>query len=285
MKVILAPHPDDEIIGCFKLLKAGAVKAVLYFFDCEGVRLAELARFCRDLGLEYRILRPVLHEVESAIEKLKPEAILVPHPRDYHPHHKTICMLGQALAGMNENLSIKYYSVEMNVPDLDILEPVLREEKRAWLDKYYPSQKKLWETNPKYYLFEYVSKYPSIPSVVIELNVYGFHQARELEGEGKLYENPHSHVFKVSVEIGVSHLDRDIEFYDFRTWLTTKIYKMYRSEHGVIDFGFRSCEEIARDIYYQIKKFFAYRLPAYIPVKVEVAEDTGCRGVYGDRFW
>ena len=78
---------------------------------------------------------------------------------------------------------------------------------------------------------------------------------------------PHRHIFHFRVAIEVFHDDRDIEFIQFKRWLT----KLYNE--ATLQLDYKSCEMIAEDLYAQISS----RYPARA-VEIEISEDNenGC---------
>lgn len=79
---------------------------------------------------------------------------------------------------------------------------------------------------------------------------------------------PHRHTFYFRVAIEVEHNDRDIEFIQFKRWLT----KLYDS--AILELDYRSCEMIAEELYDQIAERYPGRT-----VEIEVSEDNenGCK--------
>ena len=73
---------------------------------------------------------------------------------------------------------------------------------------------------------------------------------------------PHRHIFHFTVAIEVFHLDRDVEFVQFKRWLED-LYSQ-----GTLELDFKSCEMISDDLYEQI----ATRYPGR-DVEITVAED------------
>ena len=83
--------------------------------------------------------------------------------------------------------------------------------------------------------------------------------------------SPHRHIFHFRVDIGVSHLNRDIEFIQFKRWLENLYIQ------GTLQLNYKSCEMIADDLYAQITSTYSNR-----DVIIEVSEDgeNGCRIKY-----
>ena len=73
---------------------------------------------------------------------------------------------------------------------------------------------------------------------------------------------PHRHTFHFRVWIEVFHDDRDIEFIQFKRWLT----KLY--DQRTLELDYKSCEMISDDLYLQIQERYPGR-----NVWIEVSED------------
>lgn len=74
---------------------------------------------------------------------------------------------------------------------------------------------------------------------------------------------PHRHIFHFQVWIGVEHLDREIEFIQFKRWLEN----LYNSD--ILDLDYKSCEMIAEDLHLKISDRYPGR-----EVWIEVSEDN-----------
>ncbi len=74
---------------------------------------------------------------------------------------------------------------------------------------------------------------------------------------------PHRHIFHFRVDIEVEHLDRAIEFIQFKRWLQS----LYGD--GDLELNHKSCEMIAEDLYKAINAKYPDR-----SVKISVSEDN-----------
>lgn len=81
--------------------------------------------------------------------------------------------------------------------------------------------------------------------------------------------HPHRHIFHFRVWISVFHDHRDIEFIQFKRWLTS----LYGGQGTILDLDYKSCEMIARDLHAVINAKYPDR-----EIWVEVSEDgeNGC---------
>lgn len=138
--VILAPHVDDELIGCFRILEEKTVSDVYYFYDLTNERKEE-ALYCAS---KYGFNAHFLWMNDIPVDK----TVYVPNIHDTHPHHKTVNYISRSLPNKK-----RYYSVDMNVP-FDVLNTNDQEIKLNELLDTFPSQKKLILKDEKYSLFE-----------------------------------------------------------------------------------------------------------------------------------
>jgi hypothetical protein len=149
--VIISPHPDDELIGCYSLLKNKFVKYVVYIDEYQDERMKESKRCAEKFGFKPIYLDKIIN-LQNILEKLKPiDYICVPDITDMHPLHKQISVLGNFLA-RELKCGLIYYSVDMAASYITKLADYM--SKRAALDAIYQSQRSLWEMDHKYFLFE-----------------------------------------------------------------------------------------------------------------------------------
>ena len=147
--VIVSPHNDDAVIGCWELVARGEVKKIIYINENNEDALNEIKRFCEDFKIELDVCSDV-----GNVFKIVPLAlidnciILVPSNNDHHPEHK-LCSSLQYIIGRDY---IGLYSIDMN--EQWVRETGNPKEKEEILNKYFPSKKDLWEYDKKYILFE-----------------------------------------------------------------------------------------------------------------------------------
>lgn len=144
--VIWAPHPDDEVIGCYEVL-IKTCPIIIYSGNTENDRREEAMKLREHVDIGPQLF---LMTVPPNLLK-KDNTFYFPDPiEEWHPDHREAGFLGEQLA--RNGYDVVFYSVNMQAryihrtPD--------REGKKGLLDKVYVSQKDLWKYDNKYYLFE-----------------------------------------------------------------------------------------------------------------------------------
>lgn len=253
--VIFAPHIDDEMIGCFQLLEEKQVREVFYFYDLTPERQDE----ARAVASYYEFI-PRFMGIEKNAGNLNSDAvILAPNIRDSHPHHKLVNQVAKSLPNKKQ-----YYSIDMNVRRDRVKNDA---KKLDHLIKFYPSQKKLFEQDDKYHLFESLLESDASKMIWVAFQREGIHAYPEAGKNPSLedvsfLQYPHRHIFHFKVYIEIFHDERDIEFIQFKRWLES----LYQ---GTLDLNHRSCEMIGEELYVKILSRYPGR-----SVKIEVSEDN-----------
>jgi hypothetical protein len=150
--IIFAPHPDDELIGCFELFEKGKVDSVVY--DGRGllpVRQTEARNFCRmhncNIILQTSDLNPSMF-LDTTKENFD---LYFPDPLyEHHPLHREWGNFGVHL--LYRGYRVVFYNTTMAAPYLHEVKKA--KDKLKSLNVFYPSQKLMWEYERKYCLFE-----------------------------------------------------------------------------------------------------------------------------------
>ncbi len=161
--LVLAPHPDDETLGCGGSLRlhADAGDSVKIVFLTDGAkgdatgqaeksgyvaaRRKEAERACEILGIadlefwlyEDRALSGARGAVPRMIDLLNeygPELVYVPSPMEFHPDHRAACfLLSDAISGVNHHFQVAFYELgqPVRVNTLVDITSVLAEKNRA----------------------------------------------------------------------------------------------------------------------------------------------------------
>lgn len=148
--IIVAPHPDDEIIGCYSILKNKDLSPIIIYTE-------NVSNERREEALK---LKTIIPNVKIQLfQKTIPGHFLSPFNTyyfpdptyEFHPAHRMAGATGEIfLREMKYN--IIFYNVNMQAPY--IFEVKDKDEKKKLLNEVYPSQSGLWDSDAKYFLFE-----------------------------------------------------------------------------------------------------------------------------------
>ncbi len=145
MNIILAPHIDDELIGCFSILDS--IDIVYYFYDLTPERKREAEKLKSNFNYE------IIYTNEDKIQNIdfSKDTLYIPSSKDLHNDHRKINRLGNSLCTLNT----MYYSIDMNRVPIKLDKS---DVKKRLMYQYYPSQKNLFNSDEKYFLFEDIHK-------------------------------------------------------------------------------------------------------------------------------
>ena len=147
--VIIAPHADDEIIGCYEIINNPDNKiAVMYSAELESDRRQEalqLREHRNNISMQlFQNSIPPTMLTDPNITFYFPDPI-----NEIHPAHRIWGMVGEGMA--RDKKDVVFYTTIMNAP---YIHEVNDDDKEKLLDTIYPSQKSLWEYEKKFVLFE-----------------------------------------------------------------------------------------------------------------------------------
>ena len=172
--LVLAPHPDDETIGCGGSLALHAaagdpVKVVFLTNGAKGdtsgdmekfryvaLRQREAKKACKTLGVtdlefypyEDRSLsgaRGALRRMMNLLKNYRPQLVYAPSPLEFHPDHRAACfLLCDAISGIDVSFQVAFYELgqPVCVNTLVDITPVLGRKNRA-IDCYQSQLKEL----------------------------------------------------------------------------------------------------------------------------------------------
>ncbi len=149
LTIIIAPHPDDEIIGCYKYLKEANL--IIYDGDTPLERREEALNLKNHFEVNQLFLKSIPPNLYDTKNKF-----FFPDPiYEIHPLHRSWGFVGEQMARIG--LDVTFYNTMMNAPYIHEVKDT--KGKELLLDKIYPSQKSLWEYEKKYILFEGYNKW------------------------------------------------------------------------------------------------------------------------------
>ncbi len=149
--IIIAPHPDDEIIGCYSVL-THTTPIIIYSPNLPLKRREEALKLKEHTDVRVQLFQS---SVPSHFLEVK-NIFYFPDPAtEVHPLHRQWGMIGEQI--LRSGFDVIFYTTTMQVPYIsEVNEPDKKEE---LLNKVYPSQKNLWEYEKKYILFEGYQKW------------------------------------------------------------------------------------------------------------------------------
>lgn len=169
---IVAPHCDDEVIGCYSVLKGPnvAVQPIVFGNEDLSYRVDETRHAMGLLNTSGEVLRPVrpmalLESLTKRIASLMEATtyayfiVWFPDPDfEVHPHHKLIGQIGRHLAHEvaheESPIVVGFYSINMKAPYILPLSREEQQEKRHVLYVAFESQRGYFDTNHESFIFE-----------------------------------------------------------------------------------------------------------------------------------
>jgi hypothetical protein len=144
--LILIPHSDDELIGCYQLISKNKENVKCYYLGFTGTnpiaenkitRLDELKKLSEILNFDLIISEGnYVAELNSIFASFKPEIIGVPSIIDWHRDHLQTNMLLQEVLNVNKiNYKILQYQLSVPMPEESITHYNLmtrQEQKSKW---------------------------------------------------------------------------------------------------------------------------------------------------------
>jgi len=144
--VIIAPHPDDEIIGCYKYLTQ-TNPIIIYDGDTDAKRREETQKLRDHAQIKIQMFQKSIPP-----NFLNKDTVLYfPDPTyEIHPLHRKWGFIGEEIA--RQGFNVIFYNTNMNAPYIH--EVNNSKAKEALLNTIYQSQKSLWQYDHKFFLFE-----------------------------------------------------------------------------------------------------------------------------------
>jgi LmbE family N-acetylglucosaminyl deacetylase len=154
--IIVAPHVDDEVIGCWSFLRQRPKDCLIVHTEVAHVdREIEARRVTEMFGVPHVFTHHL--GLKEYIRRTEARVVFAPDPHfEHHPAHK---MMGQMAATIAWDYALRFfsYSTDMNVQYLR--ETNSPSQKRDALNELFPSQKSLWENDHRFWLFEGIAEW------------------------------------------------------------------------------------------------------------------------------
>jgi hypothetical protein len=170
MKIIIAPHPDDEVIGCSRILDSRTHVIFIKDKGWDEARLAETRALAATHPYHFT-QAPIfggydflLELIQSFLDRPGPNettCIFAPDPVwETHPLHVEI---GSFVRTLCKGTAYRFfsYTTNMRAPYVEELSLQDRFKKKEMLD-FYKSQSDLWKYDHRYFLFEGIAEWNPI---------------------------------------------------------------------------------------------------------------------------
>jgi hypothetical protein len=149
--LIIAPHPDDEIIGCFNLLLHAKYKKVAVYYpfcigDEPGIERAA-KRFSFSVIRTLETFQELIEQDRNQTHLYAPDVYF-----ETHPEHRKWGFWAEQQYRRRLVSTLTFYSTIMRAPY--IFEVSVPRLKKDALDKCYPEKQSLWDSDHRYFLFE-----------------------------------------------------------------------------------------------------------------------------------
>lgn len=144
---IIAPHPDDEIIGTYEIVKNYSTM-ILYDASNSQFRREEARKLSDKFDIKAQVfmanIPPHWYTMENSV-------FFFPDPiYEIHPLHRHWGHVGESMA--RSGRQVIFYTTNMNAPYIHEVKDF--KGKQETLNEIYESQKNMWKWEEKYYLFE-----------------------------------------------------------------------------------------------------------------------------------
>lgn len=155
MVIVLAPHPDDELIGCYEIVSDRYKDVLVWYCELVDTPLRKdhsTLLLNKSLVREQQFLNSSIDRMFSLLSEIKGEKMLLaPDPYfETHPDHRKWGAAAEEYLRMGND--VMFYSTNMQAPYIHkVKRPA---EKKELLDFVYPEQSSMWRYDHRYFLFE-----------------------------------------------------------------------------------------------------------------------------------
>lgn len=154
--IIIAPHADDELIGCWSLIRNPDVDTEVLYINppTQAEQEAFKKRFPWSTIITLADTKPA--SIREWVEETAKDYFFrfyFPDARyEHHPLHKFWGSVGEGIITQRIAKQVAFYTTNMRAPYLR--EADFPQEKLEALDAIYPLKSTLWRYDHRYWLFQ-----------------------------------------------------------------------------------------------------------------------------------
>ncbi len=121
--LIVVPHADDELIGCYSIIKKYCKNTLVWYSGMTGddttesnknTRKEEFLAFCRKMGVESVSCNgDIKEELQQTFYKCRPEYVFAPSVIDWHQEHRELFL---SVADVLQATDAQLYCYQVTVP-------------------------------------------------------------------------------------------------------------------------------------------------------------------------
>lgn len=121
--LVVVPHSDDELIGCYSIVKKYCKNTVVWYSGMTGddttelnksIRKQELLDFCRKMGVEAVVCNgDIKEELQQTFYKYRPGYVFAPSVIDWHQEHRKLFL---SVADVLRDTDAQLYCYQVTVP-------------------------------------------------------------------------------------------------------------------------------------------------------------------------
>lgn len=155
--IIIAPHADDELIGCHQLLSGCCGESAIFYCGFLGgnyneenrrLRESEIRKYAEKQRCRLIVSSPenLVNDLEQAVTDIHPATILVPSFVDWHPEHRqSNSILYTVIEKLGYQGLVGWYHVSLPIPasvanSMSLMSKESHRNKWKMMEACYPSQ-------------------------------------------------------------------------------------------------------------------------------------------------
>ncbi len=128
-KIVVAPHADDELIGCYKGALEDFHNTSIFYLGMGNnsrtidlIRKSEIVKLCKDMKLDYYEYNGIERDnIAAKIEDIGPSYIFVPYYIDWHPDHRIVTKnMVNIIRYIGKQINIAFYAVTIPISKYDV---------------------------------------------------------------------------------------------------------------------------------------------------------------------